>query len=470
MRLMFAILALVFSGNLQASAPSLAIEQVVDAEWQASRAPGVAYAVAENGEIRSGARGVILAGGGDAVTPDTPFRIGSITKSFTALAIMQLTEQGQIDLDAGLENYLDAFRGRPSGAITIRQLLSHTSGYSTVQGNALHQDKAASAGTLGEHVAHIAEWDPVHTPETVWEYSNANYQLLGAVIEAVSGEDYATYVESRILAPLGMVNSSVADGGPAGEVAVGHRPWFGGHRPYKTDKTERVNAPAGGAFASANDLAIYLAMMVNGEDDIISAASKAEMMRPANEASPFYGLGWFIDAESGTASHGGLVPGTETLATLLPAERKGVIALVNTNGGIGFGENLQLRNAITAAALNLDYSGEGTRVWQKMTYLLVMLLPLYFMANILWAWIARKKLRAKSGAFGLFSLWFPLFAMFALAGVLMIVIPRMFGGSIDTLLLYQPDFARGMVAAAITAPIWAIFRLVVAYRGQSPAK
>ena len=75
------------------------------------------------------------------------------------------------------------------------------------------------------------------------------------------------------------------------------------------------------------------------------------------------------------------------------------------------------------------------------------------------------RIRAKSGALGLFSLWFPVLAMFTLAGVLMILIPGIFGGSMSTLLLYQPDFARAMIAAAIAGPLWAVFRLVVAYSG-----
>ncbi|WP_202391299.1 serine hydrolase domain-containing protein [Allopontixanthobacter sediminis] len=464
---MFIILALILAGSLQASAPNLAVEKFVDVEWPASGAPGFAYAIVDQGEIRSNVRGVVLAGADEAVTPDTPFLIGSITKSFTALAIMQLAEQGQIDLDARIDSYLDPFTGRASGTVTVRQLLSHTSGYSTVQGNALHSDRTARTGELGEHVVSIAQWDTVHTPGTVWEYSNANYQVLGALIEEMSGEDYATYVESKILAPLQMGHSSVFGGGSAGRVATGHRPWFGGHQQYNADITERANAPAGGIISSANDMAAYLAMMVNGEDDIISAASKAEMVRPASNASPFYGLGWFINTEAGTAFHGGLMPGTETLATILPSERKGVVVLVNANGGIGFGENLQLRNGVTAKALDLEYSGEGSRLWPKFTYLLVMLLPLFFMTSIVWAWFARKKLAAKSGVLGLFSLWLPLVAMFVLAGVLMFVVPNLFGGSLGTLLLYQPDFTTAMVSAAITAPLWATFRLVVAYRERS---
>jgi CubicO group peptidase (beta-lactamase class C family) len=440
MRLLFALFALLWTCGLHAGAPSSSIDAFIEHELPASGAPGVAYAIVDQGTIRSGARGKTIAGGDQAVTPDTPFLIGSISKSFTALSIMQLAEAGKVDLDAGVSTYLDVFRGRPSGAITVRQLLSHTSGYSTVQGNSMLDDETPSE------------------------------RALGAVIEAVSGQDYASYVQASVLTPLGMRNSFVSDGREPGQIAVGHRPWFGGSRTYETGRTGRANAPAGGIFASANDLALYLAMMMNGKDDLISATSKAAMLRPANKASPFYGLGWFIDDEARTAYHSGLVPGTETLATLAPAKHKGVVVLVNSNSGIGFGENLQLRNGITAMALGLEYSGEGSRFWQKATYLMVVLLPLFYLASMVWAWLSREKLRAKSGVAGLFSLWFPLLAMTVMAAVLMILIPRIFGGSIGLLLILQPDFAWAMVAAAIIGPLWAVFRLSVVYLGRlSPA-
>ena len=123
------------------------IEDFIDSEMPASGVPGLAYAVVADGEITSvGARGVVRIGGDSEVTPDTPFLTGSISKSFTALAVMQLVEAGEIDLDAEISQYLDGFSGRPAGAITIRQLLSHTSGFSTLQGNASHYGRHRREG------------------------------------------------------------------------------------------------------------------------------------------------------------------------------------------------------------------------------------------------------------------------------------------------------------------------------------
>ncbi|MDC8755963.1 serine hydrolase [Erythrobacter sp. sf7] len=448
--------------SLSASVPLKAVEDFVTAAWPESGAPGLAYAAIDNGKVAAGARGTTLAGAGEPVTPDTPFLIGSVSKSFTALAVMRLVEAGKLDLDAGIGTYLGAFAGRPGGAITLRQLLSHTSGYSTVQGNGPH------AETLAAHAVMVARWTPAYPPSERWEYSNTNYHLLGAVIEAVTGEDFADHMERSILAPAGMTHSFVALGEEPGGVARGHRPWFGGKQAYTEREGGQVAAPAGAIFASANDLARYAAIMLNGRDDIISAAGKAEMLRPAGAQSPFYGLGWFIDRQAGTAAHGGLVPGSEALLTLVPAERKAAIVLINANGGIGFADNGALLNGITALALRQEYRGEGSRVWPKATYVMMVLLPLLFLASMGWAWHRRERLQRKrvQGAPGIFSLWFPLATTLVMAGFLLAIAPGFFGGSLNTLLLYQPDFATCMIAAAITGPLWAMMRLMIAYRGR----
>ena len=117
MRTLLAVLALGVSALLPASAPEGSIDDFIDSEMPASGVPGLAYAVVADGGITTaGARGVVRLGGEVLVTPDTPFVIGSISKSFTALSVMQLVEAGKIDLDTEVSRYLDVFSGRPAGA------------------------------------------------------------------------------------------------------------------------------------------------------------------------------------------------------------------------------------------------------------------------------------------------------------------------------------------------------------------
>ncbi len=437
----------------------------------ASGVPGLAYAVVADGEITSvGTHGVVRIGGDAEVTPDTAFLTGSISKSFTALAVMQLVEAGKIDLDTEVSDYLDHFSGRAAGAITIRQLLSHTSGFSTLQGNDSPTDVTGGKDELARRVERLAEVTPADTPDETWEYSNANYQILGRVVEVVSGQEYQALVTTNILEPVGMHHSFVADGEVHESTATGHRPWFGTKRPLPGNRTHRGTAPQGGIVASASDLARYLLMMMNGRDDVLSAEGKALMMGPASAASPSYGLGWFVDSGNGTVWHSGTSPGYESLATMVPSEKSGVVVLVNAGSGLGFGETAQLLNGITARALGLDYDGEGSRLRQKALFISLVVLPVVYLLSMVWAWRRRVEIRAKSGSvFGRFSLWFPLFTTLAAAWVILSLVPNLFGSPIANIRLYAPDFGLAMIATAMTGVLWAIFRLGLAYTGR-PAR
>ena len=433
-----------------------------------SGAPGLSYAVVDDGEIiTADARGVVRTGSETEVTPDTPFVTGSISKSFTALAVMQLVEGDEVDLDAPVSDYLDGFSDRPAGVVTIRQLLSHTSGFSTLQGNVTRTDATGRTDELARHVAEVADIEPAYGPGERWEYSNTNYQILGRLIEVVTGQSYQDYVTANILEPVGMEHSFVADGEIHDAVATGHRPWFGTKRPLTENATHLATAPQGGIVASGNDLARYMQMMMNGEDDVLSAEGKALMMQPASAVSPSYGFGWYLDPTNGSVWHSGSSPGFETLLTIVPERNDGVVVLVNAGSGLGFGETTELRSGITARALGLDYDGEGSRWVQKAVFVSMVLLPVVYLLSMVWAWRRRGELRAKSGAFGLFSWWFPLATTLASAWVILSLVPELFGVPIRTLASFQPDLGLAMVATSITGVLWATFRLGVVYTGAA---
>lgn len=452
-------------------AAATSVDRVIDQEMAASGVPGLAWAIVDDGAVRSvSARGVVEAGTDVAVTPDTPFLIGSISKSFTALAIMQLVEAEALGIDDEISTHLDAFAGSAAATITIRQLLDHTSGYSTLQGNPSRADDVGT-DALARRVQWDAERDPAHPPGERWEYSNTNYEILGRLIEVASGESYASYVESHILRPAGMTNSFVSDGAVHEAMAVGHTPWFWTKLPVADRSTSRATAPQGGIVASATDLASYLNLLMNGKDDILSAEGKALLMRPSGGASPFYGLGWFIDAADGTVSHSGSTPGVETLATMVPAERTGAVVLVNGGSGMGFGETARLREGIVAAALGLEPGDDGSRWSQQLLFVGLIVLPIGYAASAVWAWRHRTALRDKRNtatcagprAFGLFSLWFPLATTVAAAWVMLQLVPTLFGLPISVLLRFQPDVGTALIAAAVTGVLWATLRLAVAY-------
>ena len=473
MQRLLTVFAFVLAFVVPGSAPDGSIEAFIDREMPASGVPGVAYAVVADGEITSmGARGVVKIGGEVDVTPDTEFVIGSLSKSFTALAVMQLVEAGKVDLDAEISQYLDGFSGRPAGPVTIRQLLSHTSGFSTLQGN----DSAASRGggtnakdVLERSVDALAKVAPAYRPGERWQYSNLNYQILGRLIEVVSGQQFQAYVTSNILVPVGMGHSFVADGEVHGSMATGHTSWFGTKRALDENPTDRATAPQGGIISTAGDLALYMQMMMNGQDDMVSAAGKAQMMRPASAASPSYGFGWYVDTGNGSVWHTGASPGFEALAWMIPAQKKGAVALVNGVGGVGFAETTELRTGIAARGLGIDYAGDGSRLPQKALFIGLALLPILYLLSMIWAWRHRAAIRAKSGVAGRFSLWFPLLTTLVAAWVSLVLVPRLSGSPLANLSHFQPDFVLVLVATAGSGVLWAVFRLGVAYTGRSGA-
>ncbi len=466
MRLRWLLAAVVLmASSLTAGAINSQLDAFIEAELAASAAPGLAYARIENGEVALRGFGEQVEGSGESVTADTPFPIGSVTKSFTALAIMQLAEAENLALDDPISAHITTFTDSPASEVTLRQLLNHTSGYSTVQGNSHHGEAEASQLELIEYVEQLALVTPARTPGAGWEYSNANYQILGAVIEQASGESYADYIEQHIFEPLGMADSVVVIGADPPGIATGHRPWFGGVRASEEGEGYRINAPAGGIAASARDMGLYLAMWLSGEDDILSAGAKTRMVAPSGPASPSYGLGWSIDPALGTVYHTGLVPGAETLAAFLPGEGKAVVVMVNANGGLGFADTWYLIGGTGARALGQVHEDDGSRWGPKMAYLSIVLLPPLFLLFAIVSWRGRSALRAKrESTTGKLSLWIPLVAMAGLAWFLVSLLPRGFGGSIATLQLYQPDFAWCLIAAAILAPSWAVLRLILAYQ------
>ncbi|MEL7719389.1 serine hydrolase domain-containing protein [Citromicrobium bathyomarinum] len=463
--MLFCLLALVAAAGASAGE----LDTFVDAQMERTPLPGVAWGVVDGDAITAGARGTLESGGSAAVTEDTPFLLGSISKSFTALAVMQLVEAGKVDLDAPIARYLPEFVGKPAGAITVRQLLGHTSGYSTLQGNSTPDDSGTGAATIAHRAAWYADQSPAYAPGARWAYSNANYLILGRLIEVVGGIPYPDYITTKIFEPLGMEHSFVSGSGERRAMARGHTPWFGSMRPVAAQGATLASAPQGGIVSTAGDTARYLRMMMNGRDDILSAAGKARMLQPASEATPGYGLGWMLDGAEGSAYHTGTSPGFDTIAAMIPAKRRAVVVLTNGSSGMGFAESTDLRFGLVARALDLPQAEDTGATMRKANFLALAAAPVIFLLAIIWAWWKRGALRTKrANRFGLFSLWFPLPAMAALAWVCIALIPQLFGVSLSTLREYQPDMALLLLATAVLGLVWAVARLAIAYSGRPP--
>ncbi len=309
--------------------------------------PGVSLAVVEGDEI------VHLRGfgharpGGEAPSPQTPFPIGSLTKSFTALAVMQRVEAGAVELDAPVQQYLPWFRvadPEASAQITVRHLLNQTSGLSTASGWIPLADFDDRPDATERQARALATSELSHPVGSAFEYSNVNYNLLGLIVEAVSGQAYADYVEEHIFAPLEMNHSTTS---PAevqeDDLAVGHRYWFWFPVAAPDLPMPRGSLPSGQLISTAEDMGRYMIALLNdgryGDARILSSESRAALHRGVAESVEMgvsmgrYGMGWYVSETAGTRVvwHTGMVPAFSSYMALLPEQEKGVVLLINAD-------------------------------------------------------------------------------------------------------------------------------------------
>ncbi|MCS7002168.1 MAG: beta-lactamase family protein, partial [Dehalococcoidia bacterium] len=257
-------------------------------------------------------------------------------------AVMQLVEEGRVDLDAPVQRYLPWFRvaaDADSAVITPRRLLAHTSGLSTAVGNQRLVPGDPRDATIERYARALATVPLTAPPGQRYQYSNANYVVLGALIEAVSGLSYEAYLQRHIFGPLQMTDSfAFTPGVTARPIANGVRlvdglpsPLLPGLAPYWQ--------PAGTIGASAEDLGRYLIMLLNGgrfrDARLLSPEGVAALWRPTATVSPStsYALGWSIAQQNGATVlwHNGLLTGRRSYMAVLPDHQLGVALLLTVN-------------------------------------------------------------------------------------------------------------------------------------------
>jgi CubicO group peptidase (beta-lactamase class C family) len=278
---------------------------------------------------------------GTKVTPQTSFLLASVSKSFTALGIMQLVEEGKIDLYAPVQRYLPWFRvadNNASSQITVRQLLNQTSGFSTLDGRRKYTDSDRKETGLEDYVRSLKETQLIATPGQKFEYSNINYGILGLIIQKISEESYETYIQKRIFEPLEMRHSFTSLSDAKDEASRGYYPFFGILTEY--DKPlSRAITPWGGLYSGAEDMTHYLIAHLNQgnylEHNIISPDGIAELFKPEKDN---YAMGWGVfpnyepnNIKYTAVSHSGGGPYFSSFMLLVPETKFGMILLINVD-------------------------------------------------------------------------------------------------------------------------------------------
>jgi CubicO group peptidase (beta-lactamase class C family) len=307
------------------------------------RAPSVVGAVMRDGRlVWSGARSCVE---GHAPDTDTQYRIGSITKTFTAVAVLRLRDEGVLDLGDPLEKHLP---GTGVGDVTIAQLLGHTAGLAAETPGEWWE---RTPGTVRpELVDVLGERPGLHPAGRVHHYSNAGYTLLGSLVEAVRCEPWADVVRREICRPLGMDRTSAQPEAPAAGGWAVH-PWADVMLPEPSEDLGLM-AAAGQLWSTAADLCRFAAFLAEGDERVLSADSVREMRTPASPPQAGsgdwdggYGLGIQLSRREGRtlAGHTGSLPGF--VATLWVSVEDGVGAVVLANATSGV--------AVAAAAADL---------------------------------------------------------------------------------------------------------------------
>ena len=272
-----------------------------------------------------------------ANTPETRFAIGSLTKSFTAMAILILEERGSLSVKDSICAYIDPCPDAWED-VTIHHLLTHTSGipsYTDLYAQGQIEGDPCQAYTTDEVMAFFRDRPLDFQPGSGWHYSNSGYFLLGVIIENVTGESYPDFVYENILVPLGMTETGYNDD----QVLIEQRA-----SGYVLEDRQVVNAPhwdvstqfsAGGMYSTVGDL--YLWDQAFYANDIVSAETLGTVFSSAvatGDDDQEYGYGWFLSTLSGrrVVEHGGVVYGFSSQLTRYPDESVTIIILSNDEG------------------------------------------------------------------------------------------------------------------------------------------
>lgn len=382
--ILFALAAFCFAENKPSLSPSQCeqFDAYLGEIVEAYHIPGMAFFVTTPEET-------IFERNYDQCTSlDQQFFIGSMSKSYTALCVMQLVEKGLINLDEDISTYLPDYKFPKK--ISVLSLLNHTSGFDT-------HAKLFNAKITGSYGR--------------YEYANVNYDLLGKIIETVSGKSYEDYVQQNVFAPLGMADSKAKAQALKGSPKFlnGNRNYFGffkqGKPSYPTAKSW-FHEPAGYIASTPHDHAKYLRMYLNGglsehDERIIKKETIDSMWYenvPLNEDSNvFYGKGWNYTKMNGLklVFHGGQVETGITYMFILPEEQLAVCFMLNGNDE--FVTNSLMDNAIWNSLAIIK--GEPTKEISHSAYIVRHALydALYLLVFALSLFILIKAIKTKDG-------------------------------------------------------------------------
>jgi CubicO group peptidase (beta-lactamase class C family) len=306
--------------------------------------PGAAIAVRRGDDFAEAATGVLNLATGVETTTDSLFQIGSVTKVYTALLVMQLVDEGLVELDEPVQRYLPAFRVADEAAsrtITVRQLLCHTGGFD----GDLFEDTGRGDDSLDRYIGFLSGAQQASPPGALFSYANTGYCVLGGIVAKIRGGTWEDNVRARLLEPLGLQQTTLyAEDAIRFRVAMGHMedPQTKKLRLSPQWQLPRSNAPAGATICAApRDLIAFGRLFLGHGPSIVSSEALAAMVTPVVPALGFrsvrqWGLGVMLFDWTGTTvyGHDGGTRGQATFLRIVP-EHDLVVAASGNGPGMG---------------------------------------------------------------------------------------------------------------------------------------
>lgn len=396
---------------------------------------------------------------GDPATPQTPWPMGSVTKSFTALAIRQLAAAGKLTLDTPLQMYIPEFHlsdPQASSAITLRHLIDHSSGISKDEGEAPYLNSPKT--TFTEDLEHLMAYQPAYQPGEHEEYSNWNYVLLAEVVARVSGQPYIEYVDVNIFTPLGMSRSTFANHSSVPHAATGNLITFGISVPYR-EKFVPGMIGAGYLTSTSEDMAHYVSLLL-GEGQY-----QGKSLLPVSGKGRFGPMWHWIQGNPTPDLVYGLSGGYNSFSTTCltyPAQELGVVLLLNTRldqlPGVS---SYDIARGIGSIILGHPYQAPASSTLYK-PWIILDIVIIFFITVIVWQ-VSRlkgwKKRYQSSKAVNKAIVWIGI-VLSLLVGAAIAYLPTPLGTRWDTLLFMRPDIALPLIAIAALLGIIGVFKAI----------
>ncbi len=315
-----------------------ALGRYLAAEMKRLRIPGAALGVWHAGREYSAGFGVTSLENPLPVTPDTLFQVGSISKTFTGTLLMQLAEQGKLDLDAPVRRYLPELKlsdESVAGRVTLRHLLTHVGGWVGDYFN----DFGNGDDALARMVDSIAGLEQIAPLGEIWSYNNAGFNIAARVVEVVTGKPYEQAAQTMLLDPLGLKMTFFFPS----DILITHRFVVGHHKEKRRVRVARpwaigrAGAGVGGVVSTVKDLLAYARFHIGDGRRLIQRKSLEAMRIPQIDAGGRgkMGLTWFIRQAGGLTlyGHGGATKGQQATLQFIPPEDFAIAILTNSGDG-----------------------------------------------------------------------------------------------------------------------------------------